>query len=111
MENIRGGLQIDSCQCLTVWLHKETGSPPGSRELGKTGLVLAMLRRVSTEIDGPPGAEAPPGEPQAGDVHAPWMLHSTALVGGASTAVVPREHWLPETVSLGHVKAQPLIWQ
>lgn len=100
---------------------RRPASPQVPGELGETALVLGMLRRVGPETDGPTGAEAPPGELQAGDA----MLHgcctalllpSTALgppttLWGASRPVVPREHGLPQMVSVGHVKAQPLVWQ
>lgn len=60
-----GSIHVSASQCGST---RRPASPQVPTELGETGLVLAMLRRVSPETDGPPGAEVPLGELQAGDV-------------------------------------------
>lgn len=101
---------IDPCQCLTAWLRKEAGSPPGAQRAGGDQLGAGHAKK-GLGTAGPLGAGAPPGELQAGNVMLPWMQNSSALVWGASKAAVPRDHWLSKMVAVGNVNVQPLVWQ
>lgn len=84
--------------------------PPGVQRAGGDRLGAGHAEKGGPGTAGPLGAGAPPGELPAGDAMLPWMLHGSALVWDASKAVVPGEHWLPQMVAVGDVKAQPLAW-